>query len=130
MPIEAVDLLYCRYCYICYIMFPHWLYSLLGLFDKLTVCGTVSSIMSGLETRSLGRNLQPRHSLSKSVVRPPLLGLTSTKQRVNVTCSGPQRNVHRRGIEPGTSWSEIRCPIHCATPPPYKLTYLIFLHSR
>ena len=42
------------------------------------VCGTVSSMLSGLKTMSLGlthkaqRNLQPRHSLSKSVVRPPL----------------------------------------------------------
>ena len=34
-----------------------------------------------------------------------------------MTCSRPQRNVHRRGIEPGTPWSEIRRPIHCATPP-------------
>ena len=34
-----------------------------------------------------------------------------------MTCSMPQRNVHRRGIEPGTPWSEIRRPIHCATPP-------------
>ena len=45
------------------------------------------------------------------------LGLTSTKQRVNVTCSREQRKVHRRGIEPGTPWSEIRHPIYCATPP-------------
>ena len=34
-----------------------------------------------------------------------------------MTCSRPQLNVHRRGIEPGTPWSEIRRPIHCATPP-------------
>ena len=43
------------------------------------VCGTVSSILSGLETRSLGINtlgssIQPRHSLSKSAVRQPLPG--------------------------------------------------------
>ena len=36
-----------------------------------------------------------------------------------MTCSRPQRNVHRRGIEPGTPWSEIRRLIHCATPPIY-----------
>ena len=42
-----------------------------------------------------------------------------------MTCSRPQRNVHRRGIEPGTPWSEIRRPIHCATPSRYtkKTTY-------
>ena len=34
-----------------------------------------------------------------------------------MTCSRPQRNVHRWGIEPGTPRSEIRRPIHCATPP-------------
>ena len=34
-----------------------------------------------------------------------------------MTYSRPQRNGHRRGIEPGTPWSEIRRPIHCATPP-------------
>ena len=32
-----------------------------------------------------------------------------------MTCSRPQRNVHRPGFEPGTPWSEIRCPNHCAT---------------
>ena len=36
------------------------------------------------------------------------LCLTSTKQGVNVTCSRPQRKVHRPGLEPGTPWSEIR----------------------
>ena len=46
------------------------------------------------------------------------LGLTSTKQDVNVTCSRPQRNVHRPGFEPGTHRSEIQQPNHCATPPP------------
>ena len=54
---------------------------------------------------------------SRSSVRR-FLGLTSTKQRVNVTCSRPQRNVHQRGIKQRTPWSEIRRPIHCATPPP------------
>ena len=46
------------------------------------------------------------------------MGLTSTKQRVNVTYSMPQRTVHRPGLEPGTPWSEIRRPNHCASPPP------------
>ena len=32
-------------------------------------------------------------------------------------CSRPQRNVHRSGFEPGTPWSEIQHPNHCATPP-------------
>ena len=44
-----------------------------------------------------------------------------------MTCSRPQRNVHRHGIEPGTSWSEIRRPIHCATPPPLFL-FCFFSH--
>ena len=87
------------------------------------MCDTVSSIMSGLETRSLGQHI--RHNVISSLVTVcpsrssfhRFLGLTSTKQRVHVTCSRPQRNVHRRGIEPGTPWSEIRRPIHCATPP-------------
>ena len=35
-----------------------------------------------------------------------------------MTCSRPQRNVHRPGFEPGTPWSEIRRSNHCATPPP------------
>ena len=87
------------------------------------MCGTVSSIMSCLETRSLGQHI--RHNVISSLVTVcpsrssvhRFLGLTSTKQRVHATCSRPQRNVHRRGIEPGTPWSEIRRPIHCATPP-------------
>ena len=33
-----------------------------------------------------------------------------------MTCSRPQRNVHRPGFEPGTPWSEIRRPSHCTTP--------------
>ena len=32
-----------------------------------------------------------------------------------MTCSRSQRNVHRPGFEPGTPWSEIRRPNHCAT---------------
>ena len=43
---------------------------------------------------------------------------------VNVTCSRPQRNVHRPGFEPGTPWSEIRRPYHWATPPPSRLPLL------
>ena len=38
-----------------------------------------------------------------------------------MTCSRPQRNVHRPGFEPGTPWSEIRRPNHCTTPPPQNL---------
>ena len=37
-----------------------------------------------------------------------------------MTCSRPQRNVHRPGFEPGTPWSEIRRPNHCATPQPLR----------
>ena len=33
-----------------------------------------------------------------------------------MTCSRPQRNVHRPGFEQGTPWSEIRRLSHCATP--------------
>ena len=43
-----------------------------------------------------------------------------------MTCSRPQRNVHRRGIEPGTPWSEIRRPIHCANPPLVEMFILAF----
>ena len=46
------------------------------------------------------------------------LGLTSTKHGINVTCSRPQRTAHRPELEPGTPWSEIRRPYHCASPPP------------
>ena len=48
-----------------------------------------------------------------------------------MTCSRPQRNVHRPGIEPGTHWSEIRRPNHCATPPSiliYNSTKMQFIH--
>ena len=34
-----------------------------------------------------------------------------------MTCSRPQRNVHRPG-------SEIRCPNHCATPPPREKSWV------
>ena len=42
-----------------------------------------------------------------------------------MTCSRPQRNVHWPGFEPGSPWSEIRRPNHCATPPPPK-QYILF----
>ena len=45
------------------------------------------------------------------------LGLTSTKQWVNVTCSRPQQTVPRPGLEPGTPWSVVRDAKHCASPP-------------
>ena len=48
-----------------------------------------------------------------------------------MTCSRPQRNVHRPGFEPGTPWSEIRHPNHCATPPlyqPQKLAKAIYIY--
>ena len=91
---------------------------------EISVCGTVSSMLSGLKTRSLGLNtlgttLSPASSQSVQVGR---LSTASWVQpvlsKVNVTCSRPQRNVHRPGLEPGTPWSEIRRLNHCATPPP------------
>ena len=45
------------------------------------------------------------------------LGLTSTKQWVNVTCSRPQQTVPRPGLEPGTPWSVVRDAKLCASPP-------------
>ena len=47
-----------------------------------------------------------------------------------MTCSRPQRNVHRQEIEPGTPWSEIRRPIHCATPPLGDIIGALFLDFR
>ena len=41
-----------------------------------------------------------------------------------MTCSRPQRNVHRPGFEPGTPWSEIRRPNPCATPPPLNIAFV------
>ena len=88
------------------------------------VCGTVSSMLSGLKTRSLGLNtlgttLSPASSQSVQVGRPSTASwVQPVLSKVNVTCSRPQRNVHRPGFEPGTPWSEIRHPNHCATPPP------------
>ena len=45
------------------------------------------------------------------------LGLTSTRQGVNVTCSRSQRLATRPGLEPGTPWSVVRGANHCASPP-------------
>ena len=56
------------------------------------VCGTVSSILSGLETRSLGQLIRDNVVSSLATVCPSLLyvnhflGLTSTKQGLKVTC--------------------------------------------
>ena len=89
------------------------------------VCGTVSSMLSGLKTRSLGLNalgttLSPASSQSVQVGRPSTASCVQpVVSQVNVTCSRPQRNVHRSGFEPGTPWSEIRRTNHCATPPPF-----------
>ena len=93
---------------------------------KKRMCGTVSSMLSGLKTRSLGLNtlgttLYPASSQSVQVGRPSTASrVQPVLSKVNVTCSRPQRNVHRPGFEPGTPWSEIRRPNHCATPPPSK----------
>ena len=74
---------------------------------------TVLSILSGLETRSLGFNTL---GTTDSSVHG-FLGLTSTKQWVNVTCSRPQQTVPRPGLEPGTPWSVVRIAYHCASLP-------------
>ena len=92
------------------------------------MCGTVSSMLSGLKTRSLGLNtlgttLSPASSQSVQVGRPSTASwVQPVLSKVNVTCSRPQRNVHWPGFEPGTLWSEIRRPNHCATPPPVQVT--------
>ena len=52
------------------------------------------------------------------------MGLTSTKQWVNVTCSRPQQTVPRPGLEPGTPWSVVRDAKHCASPPPLEVSSL------
>ena len=80
---------------------------------------TVSSILSGLETRFLGLNI--RHNVVSSLVTVSpsqlsvhgFLGLTSTKQWVNATCSRPQQTVPQPGLEPGTPWSLVRNANHC-----------------
>ena len=83
---------------------------------------TVPSILSGLETRSLGHiwdnavfslvTLSPSQSSAHG-----FLSLTSTKQWVNVTCSRPQQTVPRPGHEPGTPWSVVRDTSHCDSLP-------------
>ena len=57
-------------------------------------------------THKAQNSLQPRKSLSKPVVCPPLPGLNVLSRGVNVTCSRQQRKAHRVGFEPGTLWSE------------------------
>ena len=84
------------------------------LFFLLLVCSTVSSMLSGLETRSLGLNTlgttqSPGHGF---------LGLTCSKQGLNFTDSRSQRTATRPGLEPGTPWSVVRDADHCASPPP------------
>ena len=81
-------------------------------------------MLSGLKTRSLGPNtlgttLSPASSQSVQVGRPTTASwVQPVLSKVNVTCSRPQRNVRRPGIEPGTPWPEIPHPNHCTTPPP------------
>ena len=87
---------------------------------RIFLCCTVSSMLLGLGTRSLGLNtfssLVPVCPSQSYVYR--FLGLTSTKHEVNVTCSRPQRTATRSGLEPGTPWSIVRDANHCASPPP------------
>ena len=98
----------------------------LGLMLPLSItCSTVSSILSGLEARSLGLTLIRHNVVSSLVTVCPsqkcvygLLGLISTKQGVKVTCSKPQRTATRPDLEPGTPWSVVRDANHCASPPP------------
>ena len=79
----------------------------LSTYNLFKECGTVSSMLSGLETRSLGQHI--RHNVVSSLVTVcpcrssvhPFLGLTSTKQGVNVTCSRPQRTATGRGSNHG-----------------------------
>ena len=81
-------------------------------------------MLSGLKTRSLGLNTlgtmkSPASSQSVQDGRPSTASwVQPVLSKVNVTCSRPQRNVHQLGFEPGTPWSEIRHPNHCATLPP------------
>ena len=57
-----------------------WLHGSAEYIKTVGVCGIASSMLSDMETRSLGLNtlgtygLQPCHNLSMSVVRPPLPG--------------------------------------------------------
>ena len=78
----------------------------------LCVCGTVSSMLSGLASRSLG--LHNRHKAVFSLVKVcpsrlsvhHFLALISTKHGVNVTCLRSLQKVHRAWFEPGTLLSE------------------------
>ena len=85
-----------------------------------------TSMLSGLKTRSLGLNTlgttkPPASSQSVQVGRPSTASwVQPVLSKVNKTCSRPQRNVHRPGFEPGTPWSEIRRPNHCATLLPHR----------
>ena len=73
-----------------------------------------------LGLNALGTTLSPVSSQSVKVGRPSTASCVQpVVSKVNVTCSRPQRNVHRPGFEPGTPWSEIRRTNHCATPPPF-----------
>ena len=87
----------------------------------VTVCCTVSHMLSGLEARSL-RHI--RHNVVSSLVTlcpsqsyvHGFLGLFSTKQEIAVSCSRPQRTATRSGLEPGIPWSVVRDVNHCANP--------------
>ena len=76
-----------------------------------------------LETRSLWQQI--RHNIVSSLVTVcpsqsyihGFVGLTSTKQGINVTCSRPQRKATRQGLEPGTPWSVVSDANHCASLP-------------
>ena len=97
------------------------------------VCVAVSSILSGLETRSLGLNTLLRHNVVSSLVTVcpsrssvhRFLALTSSKQGVNVTCSRPQRNVHRPGLEPGNPLVRNGTPPEYSPVKPCKLQFLM-----
>ena len=47
------------------------------------------------------------------------LGLTSSKQWGNVTCSRPQRTATQPGLELGTPRPVVHTPNHCPSPTPY-----------
>ena len=83
----------------------HYPYNLLtvtikdNVIDFCFMCGTVSSILSGLKTRSLGLNTlgttsSPASSQSVQLGRPSTASwVQPVLSKVNVTCSRPQRNV-------------------------------------
>ena len=88
-------------------------------------CVVVSSMLSGLETRSLGLNTlgTTESAASSHTVCPSqsyvhsFMGLSSTiiitKQGINVTCSRPLGTGTRPGLEPGTPWSIVCDANHC-----------------